>query len=417
MSLVRPFKALRPAAGKAEQVASLPYDVMNREEAKAMAAGNPDSFLHVGRSEIDLPDDVSAYDAEVYAKARENLVQMEADGVLVQDEKPMFYIYRQIMSGRVQTGLVATVSVDEYLNNKIKKHEYTREAKEIDRINHFDVCDANTEPIFLTYREQGEIRQLLNDFIKHNKPQAAFISEDEISHYVWAISSDDLIRRIGELFREVPALYIADGHHRSASAAKVALKRREQYPDAGPEAEFNYFLAVIFPDEDLFIMDYNRVVKDLNGLSAAEFLRALHAKFTVKKHSAEQPFRPQTKGQFGMYLDGSWYELRARPELYQGKDLVDSLDASVLQQNVLAPILGIEDPRTDERIDFVGGIRGLGELADRVDAGQAVAFALYPTTMDELLDIADAELIMPPKSTWFEPKLRSGLFVHKLSDE
>lgn len=417
MSLVRPFKALRPAAGKAEQVASLPYDVMNREEAKAMAAGNPDSFLHVGRSEIDLPDDVSAYDAEVYAKARENLVQMEADGVLVQDEKPMFYIYRQIMSGRVQTGLVATVSVDEYLNNKIKKHEYTREAKEIDRINHFDVCDANTEPIFLTYREQGEIRQLLNDFIKHNKPQAAFISEDEISHYVWAISSDDLIRRIGELFREVPALYIADGHHRSASAAKVALKRREQYPDAGPEAEFNYFLAVIFPDEDLFIMDYNRVVKDLNGLSAAEFLRALQAKFTVKKHSAEQPFRPQTKGQFGMYLDGSWYELRARPELYQGKDLVDSLDASVLQQNVLAPVLGIEDPRTDERIDFVGGIRGLGELADRVDAGEAVAFALYPTTMDELLDIADAELIMPPKSTWFEPKLRSGLFVHKLADE
>jgi len=417
MSLVRPFKALRPAAGKAEQVASLPYDVMNREEAKAMAAGNPDSFLHVGRSEIDLPDDVSAYDAEVYAKARENLVQMEADGVLVQDEKPMFYIYRQIMSGRVQTGLVATVSVDEYLNNKIKKHEYTREAKEIDRINHFDVCDANTEPIFLTYREQGEIRQLLNDFIKRNKPQAAFISEDEISHYVWAISSDDLIRRIGELFREVPALYIADGHHRSASAAKVALKRREQYPDAGPEAEFNYFLAVIFPDEDLFIMDYNRVVKDLNGLSAAEFLQALQAKFTVKKHSAEQPFRPQTKGQFGMYLDGSWYELRARPELYQGKDLVDSLDASVLQQNVLAPVLGIEDPRTDERIDFVGGIRGLGELADRVDAGEAVAFALYPTTMDELLDIADAELIMPPKSTWFEPKLRSGLFVHKLADE
>lgn len=417
MSLVRPFKALRPAAGKAEQVASLPYDVMNREEAKAMAAGNPDSFLHVGRSEIDLPDDVSAYDAEVYAKARENLVQMEADGVLVQDEKPMFYIYRQIMSGRVQTGLVATVSVDEYLNNKIKKHEYTREAKEIDRINHFDVCDANTEPIFLTYREQGEIRQLLNDFIKRNKPQAAFISEDEISHYVWAISSDDLIRRIGELFREVPALYIADGHHRSASAAKVALKRREQYPDAGPEAEFNYFLAVIFPDEDLFIMDYNRVVKDLNGLSAAEFLQALQAKFTVKKHSAEQPFRPQTKGQFGMYLDGSWYELRARPELYQGKDLVDSLDASILQQNVLAPVLGIEDPRTDERIDFVGGIRGLGELADRVDAGEAVAFALYPTTMDELLDIADAELIMPPKSTWFEPKLRSGLFVHKLADE
>jgi uncharacterized protein (DUF1015 family) len=416
MAVVRPFKALRPAEGKAEKVAVLPYDVMSRKEAKAMAADSPDSFLYVTRSEIGLPDDVDSYDPQVYAKAFETLVQMEEDGVLVQDEKPMFYIYRQIMDGRVQTGLVATFSVDEYLNNKIKKHELTREVKEVDRINHFDACDANTEPVFLAYRQQKKIEQLLNDFIKHNKPAAAFTSEDAISHFFWVISEDYLIREIAETFKQVDALYIADGHHRSASAAKVAEKRREQYPDAGPEAEFNYFLAVLFPDEDLYIMDYNRVVKDLNNLSPAEFLQALKDKFTMQKQSGDLPFRPQAKGHFGMYLDGSWYELTAKPELYQDKNPIDNLDVSVLQQNLLAPVLGIEDPRTDERIDFVGGIRGLQELADRVDAGEAVAFALYPTTMDELLDIADAEMIMPPKSTWFEPKLRSGLFVHKLSD-
>ena len=416
MALVRPFKALRPAEGKAKKVAALPYDVMNRAEAKAMAEGNPDSYLYVGRSEIALPDNVDPYDPQVYAKARDTLMQMEEDGVLVQDEKPMFYIYRQIMDGRVQTGLAATVSVDDYLNNKIKRHEFTREVKEIDRINHFDVCDANTEPIFLTYRQRDEIEQLLNNFIKHNKPTAAFTGEDKISHFTWAITDDELNQRIAESFKKVEALYIADGHHRSASAAKVALKRREEYPDAGPEAEFNYFLAVIFPDEDLFIMDYNRVVKDLNNLSKEELLQALKDKFSVQKQSAALPFRPQAKGHFGMYLDGSWYELIAKPELYQDKDLIDSLDVSVLQQNLLAPVLGIEDPRTDERIDFVGGIRGLKELQERVDAGEAVAFALYPTTMDELLDIADAEMIMPPKSTWFEPKLRSGLFVHKLTD-
>lgn len=416
MAIVRPFKSLRPAAGKAAQVASLPYDVMNRAEAKAMAAGNPDSFLHVVRSEIGLPDEVSDYDPQVYAKAKAVLEQMTADGVLVQDTKPMFYIYRQIMNGRVQTGLVATVAVDEYLSNDIKKHELTLEVKEQDRINHFDATDANTEPIFLTYRENREISKLLNDFIKFNNPTAGFTSEDNITHYTWAIDDDDLNARLEQLFAGIDALYIADGHHRSASAAKVGLKRREQFPAALADAEFNYFMAVIFPDEDLFIMDYNRIVKDLNGLSAEDFTKALQKGFSVRKMEGKEPLRPKAKAHFGMYLEGCWYELAAKPELYQDKDPYDRLDVSILQQNVLSPLLAIDDPRTSKRIDFVGGIRGLQELADRVDAVGGVAFSMYPTTMAELLEIADAEMTMPPKSTWFEPKLRSGLFIHLLSD-
>lgn len=416
MAIVRPFKSLRPAAGKAAQVASLPYDVMNRAEAKAMAADNPDSFLHVVRSEIGLPDEIGDYDPRVYARAKEVLEQMTADGVLVQDTKPMFYIYRQIMSGRVQTGLVATVAVNAYLSNDIKKHELTLEVKEQDRINHFDVTDANTEPIFLTYRENREISKLLNDFIKFNAPTAGFTGEDGITHYTWAIDDDDLNARLEQLFAGIDALYIADGHHRSASAAKVGLKRREQFPDAPADAEFNYFMAVIFPDEDLFIMDYNRIVKDLNGLSAEDFTKALQTGFSVRKMGGKEPLRPKAKAHFGMYLDGNWYELAAKPELYQDKDPYDKLDVSILQQNVLSPLLAIEDPRTSKRIDFVGGIRGLQELADRVDAAGGVAFSMYPTTMAELLEIADAGMTMPPKSTWFEPKLRSGLFIHLLSD-
>ncbi|MDI9497223.1 MAG: DUF1015 family protein [Bacillota bacterium] len=416
MATVRPFRALRPAAGKAARVASLPYDVMNRAEARAMAAGNPDSFLHVVRSEIGLADEIDDYDPGVYARAREVLEQMTADGVLVQDARPMFYIYRQIMNGRVQTGLVATVAVDEYLSNDIKKHELTLAVKEQDRINHFDATNAHTEPIFLTYRESPQISRLLNDFIRFNAPTAGFTSEDGITHYTWAIDDDDLIARLRELFAEIDALYIADGHHRSASAAKVGLRRREQFPDAPAEAEFNFFMAVIFPDADLFIMDYNRIVKDLNGLPVEGFLTALKALFSVRETGEKEPLRPGAKAHFGMYLDGSWYELVARPELYQDKDPYDRLDVSILQQNVLAPLLAIDDPRTSRRIDFVGGIRGLQELADRVDAAGGVAFSLFPASMAELLEIADAGMTMPPKSTWFEPKLRSGLFVHLLSD-
>ncbi len=416
MAIVRPFRALRPAAGKAAKVASLPYDVMNRAEAKAMAAGNPDSFLHVVRSEIGLADEIGDYDPKVYARAREVLEQMMADAVLVQDSRPMFYIYRQIMNGRVQTGLVATVAVDEYLNNDIKKHELTLEVKEQDRISHFDATDANTEPIFLTYRENRQISRLLGDFIKFNAPTAGFTSEDGITHYTWAIDDDDLNTQLKQLFAGIDALYIADGHHRSASAAKVGLKRREQFPGATADAEFNYFMAVIFPDEDLLIMDYNRIVKDLNGLSVEEFLAALKSLFSVRKTGEKEPLRPRAKTCFGMYLEGSWYELVARPELYQDKNPYDRLDVSILQQNVLLPLLAIDDPRTSRRIDFVGGIRGLQELADRVDAAGGVAFSLYPASMAELLEIADAGMTMPPKSTWFEPKLRSGLFVHLLSD-
>ncbi|MDI9468906.1 MAG: DUF1015 family protein [Bacillota bacterium] len=416
MAIVRPFKALRPRAEKAAQVASLPYDVINRAEAKRLAAGNPDSFLHVVRSEIGLPDEIGDYDPSVYARAREVLEQMTSDAVLVQDSKPMFYIYRQIMNGRVQTGLVATVAVDEYLSNDIKKHELTLAVKEQDRINHFDATDAHTEPVFLAYRENREISRLLYEFIKFNAPAAGFTSDDGITHYIWAIGDDELNARLVQLFAGIDALYIADGHHRSASAAKVGLKRREQFPDAPADAEFNFFLAVIFPDEDLFIMDYNRIVKDLNGLSVEAFTRELENVFSVRKMDAKQTLRPQAKAHFGMYLDGSWYELVARPELYQDKDPYDRLDVSILQQNVLAPLLGIDDPRTSRRIDFVGGIRGLQELADRVDAAGGVAFALYPASMAELLEIADAGMTMPPKSTWFEPKLRSGLFIHRLSD-
>lgn len=414
MAKIKAFQAVRPNEGKSADVASLPYDVMNREEAKAMVQGKPDSFLHVVRAEVDLPDSVDAYDDQVYAQSRKTLDEMIAKGTLIQDEKPKLYIYRQLMNGRVQTGLVVCASVDEYETDKIKKHEFTREAKEIDRIRHFDACDANTAPIFLTYRHRDEITKLVNDYIKFNKPNAEFRTEDDILHITWVIEDDETVQKIIKEFEQIDALYIADGHHRSASAAKVALKRRAEHPDAGPEAEFNYFLAVVFPDNDLFIMDYNRLVKDLNGLSSEEFMAKVSEKFELRE-AEQSPFRPMKKGHYGMYLDGKWYELTAKDEICQSDDPVERLDAQILQKNLLDPILGIEDPRTSERIDFVGGIRGLEELERRVEADMKVAFALYPTSMDELLGIADAGKIMPPKSTWFEPKLRSGLFVHKLS--
>lgn len=414
MAKIKAFRAVRPNDGKSADVASLPYDVMNREEAKAMVQGKPDSFLHVVRAEVDLPDSLDAYDPQVYAKGRETLDAMIARGTLIQDEKPKLYIYRQLMNGRVQTGLVVCASVDEYENGQIKKHELTREAKEQDRIRHFDACDANTAPIFLTYRNRESLTTLVNDYIKFNKPNAEFRTEDDILHITWVIEDDETVQNIISEFARVEALYIADGHHRSASAAKVALKRRAEHPDADPEAEFNYFLAVVFPDNDLFIMDYNRLVKDLNGLSSEEFMKKASEKFDLRE-ADHSPFRPMKKGHYGMYLDGKWYELAAKAEICRSDDPVERLDAQILQKNLLAPILGIEDPRTSERIDFVGGIRGLEELERRVQSDMKVAFALYPTSMDELLGIADAGKIMPPKSTWFEPKLRSGLFVHKLS--
>ncbi len=410
MSIVRPFKAVRPNDEVYDKVASLPYDVMNREEAKKLAEGNELSFLHVVRSEIDLPDSVSAYDESVYEKAKENLYNFIENGTMLQDEKPMYYIYRQIMDGRVQTGLVATTSIDEYMNNKIKKHELTREKKEKDRINNFYYTNANTAPIFLTYRYNETIDAIMNQWIKFNKPINSFISKDNITHYIWKIDRDDVIETIRTEFEKIDSLYIADGHHRSASSAKVGLKKREEEGNHS-DAEYNYFMSVLFSDKDLFIMDYNRVVKDLNGLTSDEFMKAIKNDFDVNE--VKEPYKPCSKYHYGMLLDGKWYELVAKKNIIPD-DIVGSLDISVLQNNLLDKILGIKDPRTDDRIDFIGGIRGLKGLEERVNKDMKVAFSMYPTTMDELLSVADNNLIMPPKSTWFEPKLRSGLFVHLL---
>ncbi|WIF94880.1 DUF1015 domain-containing protein [Caminicella sporogenes] len=416
MAVVRPFKGIRPRGDIVDKVASLPYDVMNREEAKEMAKRNKFSFLHVVRSEIDLDDSVNQYDELVYKTARKNLDNMIKEGILIQDEKPVFYIYRQIMDGRVQTGIVGCTSIDDYMNDIIKKHEFTRPEKEIDRMKNFDYCDANTAPIFLTYRKNDDINKIVNEWIKFHKPVYNFTSEDDIIHIVWIIDDENTITKINKKFAEIDYLYIADGHHRSASSVKVGLERRKQNPNYTGNEEFNYFLSVIFPDEDLFIMDYNRVVKDLNGLSVEEFIKKVREKFKVEEYTDKGQYKPIQKHTFGMFLEGKWYKLTAKEGTYDENDPVDRLDVSILQRNLLNPILGIENPRTDNRIDFVGGIRGLVELERRVAKDMKIAFSMYPTTIDDLLSIADAGKVMPPKSTWFEPKLRSGLFVHRLSD-
>lgn len=415
MALVRPFKALRPKEGKAASIASLPYDVMNREEAKAMAEGLPHSFLHVVRAEIDLPDSVDIHADEVYVQSRKALDRLVAEGLLLQDPEPAFYFYTQIMDGRSQTGLVATASVQEYRDGKIKKHELTRVDKLEDRIRHFDACDAHTAPIFLAYRQEAAQRAAMEAGLKASTLLCDFTREDGVQHICRKLSDPQLIQDLVEAFADCEALYIADGHHRCASAAKVADYREQAGHQVGPDSEFMYFMAVIFPDEALDIMDYNRLLKDLNGMEKDAFLEALRQKFTLEKHEGTEPYRPQAKGRFGMYLDGSWYALQAKPELLATDDPVEGLDVQILQREVLAPLLGIEDPRTSTRIDFVGGIRGLKELERRCQEDMALAFSFYPTRMQELLDIADSGQTMPPKSTWFEPKLLSGLFVHRLS--
>ncbi|MDO4544674.1 MAG: DUF1015 family protein [Bacillota bacterium] len=413
MATVRPFRAIRPEKKYAEKVISLPYDVMNRKEAAAMAEGNPYSFLHICRSEIDLPQQEDPYDRSVYEKAKANIAGYLADGVFLQEEGPALYIYRQVMDGRVQTGIVGCVAVDEYQNNTIKKHEFTRVEKEKDRINHFDVCDANTEPVFLTYRDDKRIRTLVEGFASSHEPVYDLTSEDGIRHTLWVIKEKDTTDNLSELFEQIPALYIADGHHRSASACKVGLKRREENPDYTGQEEFNFFMAVIFPDNDLKIFDYNRVVKDLNGNSPEEFPDKIRqAGFTVTDMGTEI-YHPEGKHIFAMYLEGKWYKLEAQEQIVPDH-VIDSLDVAILQNNVLSPILGIEDPRTDKRIDFVGGIRGLEELKKRADDDMKVAFAVYPVDVEDLLRVADNDMVMPPKSTWFEPKLGSGLFMHSL---
>ena len=413
MATVKPFKAIRPDAKYADKVMSLPYDVMNRREAAEMAAENPYSFLHICRAEIDLPEQEDAYDRSVYEKARDNIAERLENGVFVQEEKPALYIYRQIMDGRAQTGIVGCVAVDEYQNNTIKKHEFTRVEKEIDRINHFDICDADTEPVFLTYRDDKRIRSIMEGYVANHEPEYDITSEDGIQHTLWVVDDPELVQSLTGLFDEIPALYIADGHHRSASACKVGLKRREEHPDYTGDEEFNFFMAVIFPDNDLKIFDYNRVVKDLNGNSKEEFLAKIQeAGFEVEEKGSDI-YYPEGKHIFAMFLDGKWYKLTAKDSIIPDH-VTESLDVAVLQNSLLHPILGIEDPRTDKRIDFVGGIRGLEELEKRVNDDMEVAFAVYPVDVEDLLRVADNNMVMPPKSTWFEPKLGSGLFLHSL---
>lgn len=415
MAVVRPFKAVRPTKNLAEKVAALPYDVMTSDEARDMVKDNPYSFLHIDKAEIDLDKNVDIYSDEVYNKALENFNKMIDDKIYFQDEKPMFYIYTLTMNGKSQTGIVACTSIDEYIQNKIKKHELTRKDKEMDRIRHVNTLNANTGPIFLTYRSNDEINNIIENFKKDNEPVYDFVSEDNIGHKAWVIDNENIINDIEKLFKQVDSLYIADGHHRNASAVSVGLKRREENTQYDKNAEFNFYLSVLFPDNQLHIMDYNRVVKDLNNLSSDEFFKLIEDKFECKAYNGNGCFTPIKQHSFGLYIDGKWFELTAKDKIINENDPVLRLDVSILQNELLEPILGIKDPRTDKRIDFVGGIRGLEELEKRVDSGEMrAAFSMFPTSMEQLMDIADAGKIMPPKSTWFEPKLRSGLFIHLL---
>ncbi|MBR6823896.1 MAG: DUF1015 domain-containing protein [Firmicutes bacterium] len=412
MVTVKPFAALRPTQKRAAQVAALPYDVMSSAEAREMVVGNPYSFLHVDKAEIDLPLETGLYDDIVYATAAANLNKLAADGILISEDKPCYYLYRQIMDGRAQCGIVACSSVDDYEAGRVKKHELTRADKEADRIRHVDTCDAQTGPIFLAYRQRPALKELM-ELVMAEAPLYDFVSGG-VQQTVWRIAEAERIELIGSEFAALPATYIADGHHRCASAARVCVKRRAEHPDYDGTEEFNFFLSVLFPDEQLHIMDYNRVVKDLNGYSEAEFLAQAATVFDIAEVAAEADPKPQQRHSFAMYMAGKWYKLTLKDAPAADASPVDQLDVSLLQQRLLAPILGIGDPRTDERISFIGGIRGLKELVRLVDGGAAVAFALYPTSIEELFAIADAGLIMPPKSTWFEPKLLSGLFIHPL---
>ena len=411
MAQIRPFRAYRPCQGMEERIAALPYDVYNRAEACEVVKKNPESFLAVDRAETQFGEGVDTYADCVYEKADQLLREKIQEGKFVQDPTPCFYLYELTMDGHSQTGVVGCASIDDYRNNVIKKHENTRADKEEDRIRHVDTCSMQTGPIFLAYRAKEDLKEKIGELKKH-APVYDFVSEDGIGHRVWVIDNDADVAMIEDSFGKIPAIYIADGHHRCASAVKVGLKRREQYPDYTGEEEFNYFLSVIFPDEELRILDYNRVVKDLNGMDAAAFLTRIGEYFTVEK-KGQAPYRPTKKGMFGMYLEDEWYCLVAKEEI-KSEDAVEGLDVSLLQNYLLDPVLGIKDPKTDKRIDFVGGIRGLGELERRVHADMKVAFSMYPTSIAELFAVADAGRLMPPKSTWFEPKLRSGLFLHEI---
>ena len=400
----------------ASLVAALPYDVMTSDEAREKVKGNPYSFLHVDKAEIDLPKDTDIYSDIVYETAAKNLKSLETDEICKQDNTPCFYIYMQTMNGCTQAGIVGCASIDEYISGKIKKHELTRADKEADRIRHVDTCDANTGPIFLTYKGKDEIDRIVAEYKKLHLPVYDFVSEGDIENKIWVVNDEATVAKLKELFSSVPALYIADGHHRCASAVKVGQKRLEENPGYTGDEEFNFFLAVAFPKDELRIFDYNRVITDTNGFDFSEFVEKISEKFQIESTDSTEPYRPEARHTFGMFINDSWYKLTAKDGTFDESDPVNSLDVSILQNNLISPILGIDDPRTDKRIDFVGGIRGLKELERRVHTDMKLAFSLYPTSLDELIKIADAGALMPPKSTWFEPKLLSGLFIHKLHD-
>lgn len=408
MAVIRPFECVRPCERVADRVAALPYDVYNRQEACEVVKKEPLSFLKIDRAETQFDESVDTYAPQVYQKAKELLEKAIADGTFITDTDRCYYIYELTMDGRSQTGIVACASIDDYQNNVIKKHENTRADKELDRITHVDTCSAQTGPIFLAYRANQVIDKEV-DRVKQSPSIYNFVSDDGIRHQVWKIADKAAVENIKNAFEKIDSIYIADGHHRAASAVKVGLKRRKNNPDYTGEEEFNYFLSVLFPDEQLMILPYNRVVKDLNGYTKEQFMEKIAQNFDITESDGQ--VMPDNKGTFGMYITGKWYRLTAKKEILS-EDPVDGLDVAILQNNLLEPVLGIHDPKTDSRIDFVGGIRGLDELEKRCNEDCVLAFSMYPTSIKELFDVADAGKLMPPKSTWFEPKLRSGLFIH-----
>jgi uncharacterized protein (DUF1015 family) len=415
MSILKSFKGLRPPVELVEKLASRPYDVLNSDEARIEAEGNPYSLLHVTKAEIDLPAGIDEHGEEVYNKVVQNFNKFRTNGWLIQDKEEKLYIYAQTMDGRTQYGIVGCTHIDDYFSNHIKKHELTRKDKEDDRMIHVRITNANVEPVFFSYPAHAELDQIVSSIVKNKAPIYDFVASEGFGHHFWLIDDQDVINRIIEIFRDdIPSIYVADGHHRTAAAARVGLEKREHNPGHTGQEEYNYFMAVLFPDDQLKIIDYNRLVKDLNGMSKEEFLEKLKQSFIVEK-KGKDIYKPSRLHNFSMYLGGEWYSFTAREGTYNDADPIGILDVTILSNLILDPILDIKDLRTSKRIDFVGGIRGLGELSKRVDSGENVAaFALYPVSMKQLIDIADSGNIMPPKTTWFEPKLRSGLVVHLL---
>ena len=413
MAIIKPFKAVRPANEYVKMVAELPYDVMNREEAKKIAKGNKYSYLHIDRAEIDLDDKINEHDEQVYVKAKENLDKFKKENIFVKDKEDAIYIYREIVNDRAQIGIVACVAVDDNLNGVVKKHEYTKPDKELDRTNHIKYCNANTGTVLLTYKDNEEIDKIMDYYVYFMNPIYDFKTDDSVTHTVWKVEKERDINDLINEFKKVGNLYIADGHHRCAAAENIALEERRKNPNYTGEEEFNYYIAMISPDTNLKVMDYNRVVKDLNNLTEEEFLNKIKEKFILRE--VKENYKPDKKGHMGMFLNDKWYEIEFGKEYLDKKDVVETLDISILQQYILDEILGIKNPRTDKRIDFIGGIRGAKEIERRVKEDMKVGFLMYPTHINELISVADANEIMPAKSTWFEPKVRCGLFLHELN--